>query len=78
MARFPYAKNDDMVDACSQALTRLIKLLTGEEPMPDRRPIRYVKWYPDMWDDYESMTAEEQQRFIMTYGAPLEWRDDYE
>ncbi len=78
MARFPYAKNDDMVDACSQALTRLIKLLTGEEPMPDRRPIKYVKWYPDMWEDYENMTAEEQQKFIMTYGAPLEWRDDYE
>ena len=77
-ARFPFAKHDDMVDAGSQGLTRLIKLLTGEEPMPDRKPIRYTKWYPDMWADYEQMNAAEQQQFIMTYGAPLEWRDDYE
>ena len=77
-ARFPFAKHDDMVDAGSQGLTRLIKLLTGEEPMPDRKPIRYVRWYPDMWADYEQMNAAEQQQFIMTYGAPLEWRDDYE
>lgn len=78
MARFPFGKHDDMVDSCSQGLTRLIKLLTGEEPMPDRKPIRYTKWYPDMWADYEQMNAAEQQQFIMTYGAPLEWRDDYE
>ena len=77
LAHFPYAKNDDMVDACSQALARIIKLLTGEEPMPQRKIVRFTKWYPDMWEDYENMSDIEQQRFIDTYGAPLEWREYY-
>ena len=66
-----------MVDSCSQALARIIKLLTGEEPMPQRKILKFVKWYPDMWEDYESMSDIEQQRFIDTYGAPLEWREYY-
>lgn len=74
-AKFPFAKHDDLVDANSQSLTRLIKLITGEEPTPQRRILRYVKWYPDMWEDYENMTAAEQEKFIATYGAPLEWAD---
>lgn len=73
--RFPFAKHDDMVDADTQSLTRVIKLTTGEEPKPARRIQRYVHWYPDMWDDYDRMTPTEQERFIATYGAPLEWRD---
>lgn len=77
LAHFPYAKNDDMVDSCSQALARIIKLLTGEEPMPHHKIVKFVKWYPDMWEDYESMSDIEQQRFIDTYGAPLEWREYY-
>lgn len=77
LAHFPYAKNDDMVDACSQALARIIKLLTGEEPMPQRKIVKFVKWYPDMWEDYENMSDIEKQRFIDTYGAPLEWREYY-
>lgn len=77
-ARFPFAKHDDMVDAMSQALARIIKLITGEEPMPERNYIRYTRWYPDMWEDFESMSDIEQDRFIKTYGAPLEWApDDY-
>lgn len=77
LAHFPYAKNDDMVDSCSQGLARIIKLLTGEEPMPHRKILKFVKWYPDMWEDYENMSDLEQQRFIDTYGAPLEWREYY-
>ena len=73
--RFPFAKHDDLVDANSQSLARLIKLITGEEPTPARRIQRYVRWYPDMWEDYDRMTPAEQERFILTYGAPLEWRD---
>ena len=76
-SRFPFAKNDDIVDSTTQAIARLIKLLTGEEPKPKKRVIRYVKWYPDMWEDYENMTPAEQDKFILTYGAPLEWADDY-
>lgn len=70
---FPFGKHDDMVDECSQGLMRLIKLITGEEPRPERRYLRYTKWYPDMWEDFEQMTAEEQEKFIYTYGAPEEW-----
>lgn len=73
--RFPFAKHDDLVDANSQSLTRLVKLITGEEPTPQRRILRYVKWYPDMWEDFNSMSSLEQERFIATYGAPLEWQD---
>lgn len=73
--KFPFAKHDDMVDAMDQAIARLIKLVTGEEPMPEHKITRFVKWYPDMWEDYEQMNELEQQQFIRTYGAPLEWAD---
>lgn len=72
-SKFPFMKRDDMVDASSQALTRMIKLITGEEPRPAKRLIRYNKWYPDMWEDFEQMDAYEQEQFILKYGAPLEW-----
>ena len=74
-SRFPFMKHDDMVDAETQALARMIKLITGEEPIPAKKIVRYVKWYPDMWEDFENMTPYEQEKFINTYGAPLEWRD---
>ena len=70
---FPYGKHDDMVDENSQGTIRLIKLITGEEPKAERRFIRYTKWYPDMWEDFEQMTPTEQEKFIQTYGAPEEW-----
>lgn len=72
---FPYGKYDDMVDENSQGTIRLVKLITGETPKAERRFVRYVKWYPDMWEDFEQMNAEEQRKFIQTYGAPLEWAD---
>lgn len=71
---FPFGKNDDMVDECSQGVIRLIKLITGEEPKQERRYLRYTKWYPDMWEDFEQMTSAEQEKFVYTYGAPEEWR----
>lgn len=70
---FPYGKHDDMVDESSQGNIRLIKLITGEEPRPERRFIRYTKWYPDMWEDFEQMTSAQQEKFIQIYGAPEEW-----
>jgi predicted phage terminase large subunit-like protein len=70
---FPYGKHDDMVDECSQGVIRLIKLVTGETPKAERRFLRYTKWYPDMWEDFEQMTPTEQEKFIQTYGAPEEW-----
>lgn len=76
-ASFPFATHDDMVDMGSQALTRLIKLVTGEEPKPQRRFLRFNKWYPDMWEDYERLNPLEQEQFIACYGAPLEWEELY-
>lgn len=70
---FPFGKHDDMVDENSQGTIRLIKLITGETPQAERRFIRYTKWYPDMWEDFEQMNPAEQERFIQTYGAPEEW-----
>lgn len=72
---FPFGKHDDMVDENSQGTIRLIKLVTGEEPRQERRFLRYTKWYPDMWEDFEQMDAREQERFVQVYGAPLEWMD---
>lgn len=73
---FPYGKHDDMVDENSQGTIRLIKLITGETPQPERRFIRYTKWYPDMWEDFEQMSSTEQEKFIQIYGAPIEWMQD--
>ena len=71
-------KHDDMDDSETQALARLIKLVTGEEAMPDKNYLVYNKWYPDMWEDFEQLNSLEQEQFIRTYGAPLEWApDDY-
>lgn len=76
--KFPFMAHDDMVDSTSQALARLIKFVTGEEPTPERNYIRFTKWYPDMWEDYDQMNSYEQEQFIKIYGAPLEWApDDY-
>jgi predicted phage terminase large subunit-like protein len=77
-SKFPFMAHDDMVDSQTQALARMIKLITGEEAMPEKNYIRFTKWYPDMWEDYEQMNALEQEKFIKIYGAPLEWApDDY-
>lgn len=77
-SKFPFMKHDDMVDAETQALARLIKLVTGEEPMPEKNYLVFNYWYPDMWEDFEQMNSLEQEQFIKTYGAPLEWApDDY-
>ena len=70
---FPYGKHDDMVDEDSQGTIRLVKLITGETPKAERRFVRYTKWYPDMWEDFEQMNAFEQEKFIQTYGAPEEY-----
>jgi predicted phage terminase large subunit-like protein len=73
---FPYGKHDDMVDENSQGTIRLIKLVTGDEPKPERRFLRYTKWYPDMWEDFEQMSSVEQEKFVQTYGAPIEWMEE--
>lgn len=72
---FPFAKRDDMVDAQSQQLSRLLKMITGEIPMPQRREYkRYVEWHSDQWEDYENLrTDKDRLAFIAYHGAPKEW-----
>lgn len=72
---FPFGKNDDMVDAQTQSLTRIIKLITGEVPIPRRRHVRYTHWHKDMWEDYEQLDEKGQAEFVSLYGAPEEWED---
>lgn len=72
---FPFGKKDDMVDAQTQGLTRIIKLITGEVPMPKRRHLRYTKWHADMYEDYEQLDDDGKLAFIAYHGAPEEWQD---
>lgn len=73
-AGFPFAKHDDMVDSQTQGLTRIIKLITGDIPMPKhKRQVRYRKWTKDMWEDYEQLNESDQELYIRLYGAPEEW-----
>lgn len=77
LGTFPFGGNDDLVDSFSQGLKKCIGLLSGTEK-PEKKPIRfsrYSKWWPEMWDDYKALkTKEEQQAFIRTHGAPIEWK----
>lgn len=72
---FPFAKRDDMVDAQTQQLSRLLKMVTGEIPVPQRREYaKYTRWYADLWEDYESLhTEQDRHAFIAYHGAPREW-----
>ena len=72
---FPFGKNDDMVDMQSQALTRILKLVTGEVKLPERKHVRYSHWYPDMWEDYYALDDDGRLAFIAYHGAPEEWQD---
>lgn len=76
-ASFPYGKHDDMVDSQDQGLTRIIKLIVGELPMPVRRHKRFTKWHKDMWEDFNQLDEAGQAAYIVKFGAPLEW-EDYE
>ena len=72
---FPFGKHDDMVDSQTQGLSRILKLITGEIPMPKRKHVRYTKWHPDMWEDYEALDDDGKLAFIAYHGAPEEWQD---
>lgn len=72
---FPYGKRDDMVDAQSQGVGRVIKLIVGELRMPEHRYVRYRPWTKDMWEDYESLDDDMKEYYIRKYGAPEEWEE---
>lgn len=77
LGTFPYAANDDMVDAYTQGIKRNIGLLSGEEA-PTKRPrrfSRYTNWWPEMWADFNSLTDQSiKDQFIRQHGAPIEWK----
>lgn len=77
---FPFGKRDDMVDSQTQGISRIIKLIVGELPMPKRkRKLRYTRWRPDMWEDFNSLRSEaEQEAYIEMFGMPEEWQYDDE
>lgn len=72
---FPFGKHDDMVDAQTQGLSRILKLITGEVPMPQRKHIRYSRWHKDMWEDYDALDDDGKLAFVAYHGAPEEWRE---
>lgn len=72
---FPYGKHDDLVDAQTQGVGRIIKLITGELEMPVRRHIRYTHWHKDQWEDYEQLDDAGKEVYISLYGAPDEWEE---
>lgn len=77
LGTFPFAGNDDLVDAFSQGLKANIGLLDGIEKITKVSPrfSRYSNWWPEMWQDYKKLTTkEEKDSFIRQHGAPAEWK----
>lgn len=75
---FPFGQHDDMVDAGSQGLSRIIKIITGEIAKPRRRMnVRVTRWHKDMWEDFEQLkTDAERESYIREFGYPEEWLDE--
>jgi len=74
-SQFPFGRRDDMVDAQTQQVTRKIKLITGEVKIPLRKHEKYREWFPDMWEDYESLREDkDREQYIRIHGAPKEWQ----
>ena len=77
LGTFPFAANDDLVDAHSQQILRCTKLLDGEEKA-DKRPqrfTRYSNWWPEMWQDYRALKdPKDKEAFVRMHGAPIEWK----
>lgn len=77
LGTFPFAANDDLVDAFSQGIIRNIGLLSGEEKATKKimRFARYSKWWPEMWADYKQLKSQSiKDEFIRLHGAPMEWK----
>jgi len=77
LGTFPFAGNDDLVDAYSQGIKKSIGLLTGTEKADHKviRFARYSDWWPEMWADYNGLKDRKvKDEFIRTHGAPKEWK----
>ena len=39
---------------------------------------RYVEWHEDIWQDYESLTDDnDRDVFVKYHGAPVEWQEGH-
>lgn len=77
LGTFPFAANDDLVDAHTQSILKNIGLMTGEEKAEKKavRFTRYSQWWPEMWADYKQLKDQsEKDAFIRMHGAPKEWK----
>jgi len=77
LGTFPFAGNDDLVDAFAQGIKKSMGLLSGLEKLTKQiqRFSRYSVWWPEMEADYKSLkTKEDQQAFIRLHGANVKWK----
>jgi len=77
LGTFPYASNDDMVDAFSQGIKKSIGLLSGLEKKETRqlRFSRYSNWWPEMEADYKGLKDQKtKDEFIRQHGANMKWK----
>jgi len=77
LGTFPFAGNDDLVDAFSQGINKSIGLLSGVETVT-KKPVRftrYTNWWPELEADYDNLeTQEARQEFIRQHGANIKWK----
>lgn len=77
-ASFPYGTNDDMVDMQTQGLSRIVKLIVGDLPMPAKKGVKYRYWYDDMWADYYSLSDDKaRDEYVNYHGKPFEWQEGH-
>lgn len=77
LGTFPYAANDDLVDAFSQGIKKNIGLLSGLEK-GEIKPVRFARysnWWPEMEEDYRSLKDQKSRdEFIRAHGANIKWK----
>jgi hypothetical protein len=77
LGTFPFAGNDDLVDAYTQGIKKSMGILSGTE-RPTKQPqrfSRYSTWWPEMEADYKLLKSkDEQQAFIRLHGANMKWK----
>lgn len=77
LGTFPFAGNDDLVDAFSQGIKKVMGIMTGIEKVSKQpeRFSRYSTWWPEMEADYKQLKSKaEQQAFIREHGANIKWK----
>jgi phage terminase large subunit-like protein len=77
LGTFPFAGNDDLVDAFAQGIKKAMGLLSGTEK-PSKQPERFTRysvWWPEMEADYKALKKDEEKKaFIRQHGANMKWK----